>query len=249
MAGSHGSLELDDSADLTVDLQSQDLAVSDDLGARVRRALGAADATVAGFGGSGAFKGRWRGTLHAPVFEGRFSGRNVTYLGVTWGAADWAGVVTADDVISRSLVVHRPGGELWMDGRAETGDYGQRDGIDLRLRFRGWPAGDFLRALDWRLPMEGLVSGEAAVSGRRSAPFGAVRLETTEGRWYNIPFSQAVVGRGSRGIGPRSRKAGPASAVGVSRSRALSPMPGTTTPPPRPTTSTWPTSSPNRPPP
>lgn len=188
-----GRVGADDSADLSVELQSQDLAATDDLGVRVRRALGSTEATLAGLGGEGTFRGRWRGTLGAPVFDGRFSGKNVAYLGVTWGSAEWAGVATEDDVVSHSLVIHRPGGDLWVDGRAETGEYAKRDGLDLRLRFRRWPSADFLHALDWHLPVDGLVSGDGAVSGRRSAPSGAFQLEMADGRWYAVPFSRAAV--------------------------------------------------------
>jgi translocation and assembly module TamB len=184
-----GRVEVDDRADLGIELQSTDLTSTDDLVARVRRALGVADAALVGLGGSGVFRGRWRGSLADPVFQGRFSGRDVAFLGVTWGNAEWAGVATEEDVVSRSLVVHRPGGDLWLDGRAETGDYAQRDGVDLRLRFSAWPAADFVRALDWKMPVEGLVSGTAEITGRRSAPFGIVEVDSPRGRWQGIPFS------------------------------------------------------------
>ncbi|MBI3932607.1 MAG: translocation/assembly module TamB domain-containing protein [Acidobacteria bacterium] len=188
-----GSVQVDDRTDMRVDGESRDLAASDDLFLRLRRALGTAEAQLFEISGSGLFRGRWTGTLAVPVFTGRFTGVDVGYLGVVWGRAEWAG--TADPLVieSRSLVVRRPGGEIWLDGRTETGLYGERDGIDVRVRFQGWPAPDFIRALEWRVDVTGLVSGEATVTGRRSAPFGTARVSCPEGRYYGIPFEDLDV--------------------------------------------------------
>ncbi|MFI5182759.1 MAG: translocation/assembly module TamB domain-containing protein [Vicinamibacteria bacterium] len=195
-----GLLDADDRADLGLDAESVDLAATDDLLVRLRRALGVAKVEASGLGGEGAFQGRWRGALGAPVFEGRFSGRQISYLGVAWGAAEWAGTATSDEIISRSLVLRRrPGGELWLDGRTETGEYGLRDGIDVRVRIRQWPAMDFVRVLGWKIEAGGLVTGEATVSGRRSAPVGSVHVTSGEGRWSALPFEALDVDAQLRG--------------------------------------------------
>ena len=96
-----GRIEIDDRSDLAVDGESTDLAATDDLGRRLRRALGAGDPQLAGFSGAGSFRGRWKGTLQVPVYEGRFSGNDVGYLGVVWGKAEWAGVADPYEVRSR----------------------------------------------------------------------------------------------------------------------------------------------------
>jgi translocation and assembly module TamB len=192
-ARAQGRIGRDGGADLVVEATSTDLAASDVLGQRVRNALGNPAAQLLGFSGSGTFRGRWRGTLGAPVFEGRFSGPAVEYLGVPWGQAEWTGVADSLRVRSRSLLVRRPGGELWLDGEMESGVYGERDALDVRLRFSGWPAGDFIKAFEWDLRMEGLVSGEASVSGRRSAPSGSARVTSPAGRYYGVTFADLEV--------------------------------------------------------
>jgi translocation and assembly module TamB len=193
-----GGIDADDRTDLAVDVESTDLSASDDLLARLRRALGAA-AVPAGLAGAGSFHGRWRGTLQAPVIDGRFAGKDVSYLGVVWGAADWAGTVTKEEVVSHSLVLRRPGGEIWLDGRSDTGDQGVRDGIDVRVRLKAWPAPDLVRALGLNTDLGGLLTGEAAISGRRSAPEGSIHVTSPEGRWLGVPFAHLQVDADLRG--------------------------------------------------
>lgn len=194
-----GKVQEDRRVDLMVDGESRDLAAADDLGRRLRRALGTAEAQLAGVSGAGGFRGHWGGTLDVPVYEGRFAGQEVGYLGVSWGRAEWAGVMTPTEIRSHSLVLRRPGGELWLDGRLETGFLGDQDGVDVQVRIKGWPAEDFVKALAWNLDLRGLVSGEAEVRGRRSAPQGAVHVSGQEGRYYGIPYADLEVRSTLRG--------------------------------------------------
>jgi hypothetical protein len=138
--------------------------------------------------GAGVFEGRWRGTLDAPVFEGRFTGEDVAYLGVRWGHAEWVGAFDAREVRPHSLVLRRPGGELWVDGRVQTGDLGDDDAIDARVRIANWPAPDLVTALGWDVAVQGLVSGEATLTGRRSDAHGTVHLASGAGRYYGVPY-------------------------------------------------------------
>ena len=195
-----GRVDANDHADLGLDAESIDLAATDDLIARLRRALGVDGVEAAGVVGTGAFQGRWRGTLASPVFEGRFSGRQIGYLGVVWGAAEWAGSATSDEIVSRSLVLRRPGGEIWLDGRMEMGASGLHDGMDLRVRVRQWPAPDFLHALGWKWEAGGLFTGEAAVSGRRSAPVGSLHVACAEGHWSAVSFEALDLDVQLRGV-------------------------------------------------
>jgi autotransporter translocation and assembly factor TamB len=188
-----GRVLADDRTELSVDAESTDIAATDDLLTRLRRALGNAEAQKAGFSGMGTFLGRWRGTLRVPVFEGRVSGRDIGYLGVVWGHADWVGTADPETVESRSLVLRRAGAELWLDGRSEIGWFGDKDALDLRMRFTGWPAADLVKAMEWNLDVKGPVSGEATVLGRRSAPQGFARITSPAGRYYGVPFEEAVV--------------------------------------------------------
>ena len=194
-----GRIERDNRADLALDAESRDLAATDDLLVRLRHALGAPrdrvaqDPQKAGFTGAGAFHGRWLGTVSDPVFQGRFSGPDVGYLGVGWGRAEWVGTLTSSEVRSHSLVLQRGGGELWLDGTTGTGAYGEDDRLDLTMRVRDWPAEDFARALAWDVDVKGLVTGEASVKGRRSAPEGTVHVTSAQGRYYGVAFADLDV--------------------------------------------------------
>jgi translocation and assembly module TamB len=175
--------------DLAVEAGSTDLGASDALGVRVRRALGRSDAVPVGItGAGGSFSGRWRGRLQAPVYQGRFTGQEVTFLGVPWGRVEWAGSTDPDEVQYRSLVARRGTTELWLDGRMQTGVYGEHDDIDVRVRLRDWPARDLVTALQWDLEMDGPVTGDATVQGRRSSPRGQAHLRSASGRYYGVPY-------------------------------------------------------------
>src|SRR6185503_13472431 len=52
---------------------------------------------------------------------------------------------------------------------------------------------DFIKAFGWDLRMDGLVTGEAAVSGRRSAPSGSARVTSPAGRYYGVAFADLEV--------------------------------------------------------
>ena len=207
-----GTIDRASRTDLAVEAGSTDLALSDALGVRVRRALGRADAEPVGLSGhGGAFSGRWRGTLQEPVFEGRFTGQEVTFLGVPWGRAEWAGSTDPREVQYRSLVLRRGGAEMWLDGRMETGFYGDSDALDVRVRLKDWPARDLITALQWDLQMDGPVSGEATVRGRRSAPEGGAHLRSASGQYYGMPYEELDV---------RSRFGGGITTVDAGHARA-----------------------------
>lgn len=197
-----GRIERDDRTALTVDGESRDLAAADDVLTRLRRALGSPEVERLGVSGSGAFQGRWTGTLQVPVFEGRFNGQDVGYLGVSWGRAEWVGSLDPTEVRSHSLVLRKGESELWLDGPMQTGYYGAADGLDVRVRITSWPAEDLLDALRWDLKLTGRVSGEASVRGRRSAPQGRLHLTASAGRYYGVAFTDLEL---------RSRLEGPVS--------------------------------------
>lgn len=188
-----GRIERDHRTELAVDGESRDLAATDDLLLRLRGALGTPDAQLAGFSGSGSFHGHWRGSLRKPLFEGRFRGQDVGYLGVVWGRAEWAGSATRDEVRSHSLIVRNPGGELWLDGTMDTGFYGEQDRVDLSVRLENWPASPLLKALEWDLDVDAFLSGQATLKGRRSDPHGTVRISSRQGRYYGIPFESLAL--------------------------------------------------------
>src|SRR5262249_1555354 len=188
-----GRIDAQRNTNLAVTADSTDLAATDELLTRFRRALGNAEAQKAGFSGEGSFQGHWGGTLDVPVFEGRSSGRNVGYRGVVWGRAEWVGSADPGEVRSHSLVVRRAGAEMWLDGRVQTGFYGQEDEVDVKVRLTDWPAADIVKAMDWDLDVSGLISGEASTRGRRSAPEGEARLTSRRGRYYGVAYDEAAL--------------------------------------------------------
>ena len=92
-----------------------------------------------------------------------------------------------------------------LDGRAD-GDRpaGEEDALDLRVRVRDWPAADLTRALAWDVDLQGPVTGEATVRGRRSAPEGYARFTQPAGRYYGVPYEALdVAARAARRGRPR----------------------------------------------
>ncbi len=153
---------------LEVDGDSIDLAAADDLSARLRSAFGNPEAVPALLFGRGSFSGRARGTLVAPVFEGRFSAQDFGFLNVNWGRADWRGALTSDAVLCHSLVLKRGGAEIWFDGEVENGIYGEHDALTARARMRDWPVADLVEAF-------GAARLDAPHGARRSLSRAALR--------------------------------------------------------------------------
>ena len=190
-----GRVDVDERADLSIEGQTSDLVATDDLFTRVRRAVGNPEAHPAGFVGSGSFRGHWGGTTSLPVFQGRFSGQDIRYVGVNWGDAEWAGTFDtgAELVDSRSLRLRKGGAEIWWDGRTEIGWYGLRDALEGKVRLSGWPIEDIATFMEWDLDATGALSGEATARGRRSAPEGEARVTLRDGRYYGVPYDEAVI--------------------------------------------------------
>ncbi|HXY41546.1 MAG TPA: translocation/assembly module TamB domain-containing protein [Vicinamibacteria bacterium] len=188
-----GEVDPAGAADLALEAEAAELAVADGVLMRVRRGFGNPEAQPAGVSGGGSFRGRWRGSLDWPVFEGRFSGDRLAYAGVGWGHGEWTGRLDtrAEAIESHSLVLRKAGGELWWDGRSEIGWFGERDRTEGRVRLESWPVEDLVAFMQWRVQASGRVSGEARISGRRSQPEGEARLSARDGRWFAVPYASA----------------------------------------------------------
>ncbi len=188
-----GSVEIDNRADLALAAESRDVAAVDTLLVKLRRAFGAQDPRAAGFAGAGRFQGRWLGTLRDPIFDGRFEGDAMSFLGIRWGHVVWNGATTVNQVRSRSLEISRGDATLSLEGWTETGLPGDSDALDVKVRFSKWPSEDFTRALAWKLALSAPLSGEANVAGRRSAPVGQLRVASEGGHYYGFPFEALSV--------------------------------------------------------
>jgi hypothetical protein len=191
----HGEVDAEDRARLEVEADSEDLAAIETVLTRLRRALGNPEAQPAGFTGRGGFRGHWRGTLDWPVFDGRFEGDDVGYAGVNWGHAEWTGTLdtAAESVEARPLVLRKDGGEIRWEGRTEIGWFGLRDALEGRARASAWPVEDLVTFMEWRVTATGLMTGEATVRGRRSAPEGEAKGTARHGRYYTIPYDEARI--------------------------------------------------------
>ncbi len=163
----------------------------------VRRALGNPEAQPAGFTGAGSFRGRWRGTLAWPVFEGRFSGDATSATsGVDWGRAEWSGSfdTAAEAVESHSLVLRKDGGEIWWDGT-------QRDRLarparrDRRAGCGSARGRSRTSSASWSgaSSRPGARAGRRACGGRRSAPEGEARIVVRDGRYFAVPYESARI--------------------------------------------------------
>lgn len=190
-----GEVDVEDRARLEVEAQTGDLGETETVLTRVRRALGNPEAQPAGFTGRGTFAGSWRGTVDWPVFQGRFEGEDVGYAGVDWGRADWTGTLDTgtESVDSRPLQLRKGAGEIRWDGKAEIGWFGLRDAIAGRARASAWPIEDLVTFMKWDVEATGLLTGEAEVRGRRSAPEGEAKGHARVGRYYAVPFDEARV--------------------------------------------------------
>jgi hypothetical protein len=196
MRGSvRGEVDAEDRARLDVEGETENLATTEAVMTRLRRALGNPEAQPAGFTGAGAFRGRWRGTVDWPVFDGRFEGSGVGYAGVDWGRAEWAGTfdTAAESVESRPLVLRKGEGEIVWNGRSDIGWFGLRDALDGRGRASAWPVHDLVTFMEWDVVATGLVTGEAVVRGRRSAPEGEAKGTARGGHYYTIPYDEARI--------------------------------------------------------
>jgi hypothetical protein len=188
-----GEVDAEDRARLELEGETEDLAATETVLTRVRQALGNPEAQPAGFSGAGRFRGSWRGTVNWPVFDGRFEGERVGYAGVDWGRADWTGTLdtAAESVDSRPLVLRKGAGEIRWEGRTEIGWFGLRDALVGRARAASWPVEDLVTFMRWRVLATGLVTGEADVRGRRSAPEGEAKGVARGGRYYAVPYDEA----------------------------------------------------------
>ena len=188
-----GEVDAEDRARLEVEGETEDLAATETVLTRVRRALGNPEAQPAGLSGSGRYRGSWRGTVDWPVFEGRFEGEGVGYAGVDWGRATWTGTLdtAVESVDSRPLVLRKGAGEIRWEGRTEIGWFGLRDALAGRARASSWPVEDLVKFMEWDVVATGAATGEAEVRGRRSAPEGEAKGVVRGGRYYAIPYDEA----------------------------------------------------------
>ncbi len=186
-----GSIQPDQRLSLEVKLTSDDLATTDAMGVRLRRAFGAPDPSPLGATGRGTFEGHASGTLSAPVLTGRFMGTGVAYLGVSWGDLDWKGSASTVDLKSDRLVAVRGASRVEFSGVQRLGPTGVDDAMDLDITVKDWPAADLLGVVQSELDIEGAVSGTLRLQGTRSRPLGQASLTSAAGKASGVAYTKA----------------------------------------------------------
>jgi autotransporter translocation and assembly factor TamB len=186
-----GSILPDHSLNLDVKLASEDLATTDALAVRLRRALGTPQPEPLGATGRGRFQGRVSGTTGEPIFTGGFIGAAFGYLGVSWGDINWSGTASSFDLKSDALTATRGSARVDLSGTQRLGAAGIDDAMDLSIVVKGWPAKDLLHVVDSTLDVDGAVSGTFRLLGTRSRPLGDAQLASARGKALGVPFIEA----------------------------------------------------------
>ena len=139
---------------------------------------------------------RWSSRLRGPLHRARTS--------PTWASAGARGVGGRLRRARGAAAFARPApsGRRALGGRARArrADLGGDDAIDARVRIANWPAPDLVTALGWDVEVQGLVSGEATLTGRRSARRAPCTSPARAGRYYGVPYEDLDLraGRGRR---------------------------------------------------
>ena len=195
----HGRIEAGGAHDLAVTASSTDLARATSSASACAGRWASRTSSREGGAAAAGSRARGAGRSRRRSSRGRFSGQHVAFLGVTWGRAEWTGALEPERLRMEPLVVRRDGAELWLDGWMDTGLLGEQDALDVRVALAGWPAPDLTRALAWDVDLEGPVTGDATLQGRRSAPLGSARFRSPSGRFSGVPFDDLQVTAALRG--------------------------------------------------
>lgn len=185
-----GIIDARDRLNMAVKLQSEDLAITDVLGVRLRTAFGAPKAQALMATGRGTAVGRATGTLEAPIFTGHFDGATVGYLGVSWGDIDWRGSVSPEELRSERLIASRGVAQVDLSGTQRLGATGVDDAMDLEVRIRDWTARDLLHVVESDLDIDTAVTGNLRLLGTRAAPLGFGTLASDGGRVSGLAYSK-----------------------------------------------------------
>lgn len=186
-----GSIQPDLHLSLGVKLVSEDLAATDSLGVRIRRAIGIQNVQPLGVRGQGTLEGRATGTVGMPAVVGRFQGTSVVFLGVPWGSVDWEGTASGAEIKSDGLVAVRGAARAEMSGLSRLGAVGIDDAIDLNMKVRDWPSKDLLTVVDSTLDIEAPISGSIRLLGTRAKPLGQASLKSAAGKAAGVLFGRA----------------------------------------------------------
>ena len=183
------------SAELFVDIRSDDLARTDELARDVRRLLrpdDEADPEPWGISGTGFARGRLSERIPHFTFDGDVAAEVLQFDRLLIRDVRSRGVLSREVLRFEDLVANKSGGvvagagELTLEGPFDARDF------DVSLRFSDWPASDLTTLLDWSASAEGLASGNLDVARIGGELAGTASLTIIEPVFFGETFDRAT---------------------------------------------------------
>ena len=183
------------SAELFVDVRSDNLARADELARGLRGLLrpdGAPDPERWGISGTGFARGRLSERVPHFTFDGEVAAGVLQFDRLVIRDVRSRAVLSREVLRFEDLVASKNGGvvagagELSLEGPFETRDF------DVNLRFSDWPASDLTTLLDWPASAEGLASGDLDVARIGGELAGGASLTIIEPVFFGETFDRAT---------------------------------------------------------
>jgi len=199
------------STTLRFELDARDLARADRL-QRTLRSLWHPERPAAELRitGSGRARGFLRERLPRLTFEGTFTGRDVYYRGIEWGAVEAEGSLSSEAVRFDSFRAERGDAQLFGRGTLSLGEearpgasdeVGNDDGVeglvrlnrdfDLQWESIRWPASDLELLLHAPIGLSGLLSATGSFSNTQGRLSGTGRASLSAGSLQGQEFDTA----------------------------------------------------------
>lgn len=187
----HGVYPRVASAELTVEVQSDDLARADALARNVRRwvrAAGEDDPDLWGIAGRGRASGRLTGRFPHPTFDGALEASILQFDRLRLEDVRTHAVLSRGRISFDDLSGRRGGGMVTgLGSLALEGPVGSRD-FALDVHVSAWPFMDLATLVDLNLEAEGLVSGDLALSRVSGELDGVAELEVAAPSLFEASF-------------------------------------------------------------
>lgn len=182
------------SAELLVDIDSIDLARTDELARDVRNLVRGADEPAAeawGIVGRGHARGRLTERLPHLTFEGELEAPELHFDRLRVDDVEARGLLSRGALRFEDLLGHRGDGVVAGSGSLSfEGPMGSRD-FDLDLRFAEWPTDDLTTLLDWEVGAEGHITGNLAVRRMSGELDGVAEIAVSRPVFLGASFDRA----------------------------------------------------------
>ncbi len=195
MSGSMSGLyPREGSADLLVDVTSDDLARTDELSQWLRRLLRSVDEPdpeAWGIAGRGRARGRLTERLPHPRFEGELTASVIVFDRLRFEEMETRAVLSQGALRFEDLLAHRGDGVVAGAGTLSfEGPIGTRD-FDLNLRVSAWPIADLMTLIDGPVTSDGHASGDIDVRRSAGQLDGESTFEAAQLVFLGQPFDRA----------------------------------------------------------